>query len=363
MKISFILPHYPWKSSGGFRVIYEYANHFVRRGYWVTIIHPYPKLLADWLPLDFINNNQHQKINIFNIFTRFLIKKWQFIDKRINICCVKKLTSDYVSDSDVIFATAWQTAERVAKYPLSKGRKFYLIMDFDHYFGSQKKLEATWNFPFKKITISSWLYGKVVSVTKDQKNIINIPIGVDFNRFKKKTDIKNRPKEIAMMLSSKLYKRTEDGLRALEICKRRFPKLQTTCFGSRPNFKIPKWINFRYNVPEKDLVNIYNQSKIFVCSSLAEGFALPPAEAMSCGCAVVSTDCGGNREYVKDGFTAFLSPPSNYRTLAKNIIKLLVNDDLRIKIAETGYKYIQQFTWNKSTDSLEKFIKKNAPEK
>jgi glycosyltransferase involved in cell wall biosynthesis len=40
--------------------------------------------------------------------------------------------------------------------------------------------------------------------------------------------------------------------------------------------------------------------------------------------------------------------------LAQNIIRLLENEEERKQIAESGYNYIKQFTWDKTTDELEK---------
>lgn len=159
------------------------------------------------------------------------------------------------------------------------------------------------------------------------------------------------------------YKAVDDGIQALKICKDKYPDLQVTIFGNYRTPKIPSWVDYRYNVSDAELINIYNQSRIFICSSLAEGFAFPPAEAMACGCAVVSTDCGGNREYAIDGATALLSPPNDPGALAKNVINLLEDDDLRIKLAKAGHEYIQQFTWERSTNLLEQFIMKNIKSK
>jgi len=40
MRITFLMPGYMWTPSGGYRVIYEYANRLVDRGHHVTVVHP-----------------------------------------------------------------------------------------------------------------------------------------------------------------------------------------------------------------------------------------------------------------------------------------------------------------------------------
>ena len=363
MKITFVLPAYMWKPAGGYRVVYEYANQLVVRGHEVSVVHP-RFLRSDYLP----PSNPYQWLRwkarcLRNLLIKPNVSWWQPINKQVKMLYVPEPTVQHVPDSDAIFATAWQTTEYVAEYPANKGVKFYLVMDFDHYMGSQEKLEASWKLPFKKVTISQWLYENVESMTGAQ-DTINIPLGIELNRFQKIEDVHNRSKRIAMMYSfySK-YKAVDDGIQALKICKDKYPDLQVTIFGNYRTPKIPSWVDYRYNVSDAELINIYNQSRIFICSSLAEGFAFPPAEAMACGCAVVSTDCGGNREYAIDGATALLSPPNDPGALAKNVINLLEDDDLRIKLAKAGHEYIQQFTWERSTNLLEQFIMKNIKSK
>src|SRR3546814_17749375 len=64
-----------------------------------------------------------------------------------------------------------------------------------------------------------------------------------------------------------------------------------------------------------------------VCSSdLGEGWHLPPAEAMACGCAVVSTDIPGVFDYALEGTTALLAPPGDSATLADRLTELLDED-------------------------------------
>jgi len=161
-----------------------------------------------------------------------------------------------------------------------------------------------------------------------------------------------------MMYSRGSYKAPEDGISALEICKAQYPALKATLFGpTRPAKAIPSWMVFRKNVSEEDLVRIYNQSKIYLCCSLAEGFAFPPAEAMACGCAVVSTDCGGIREYAEHEVNALLSPPKDPQSLAQNILRLLRDDNLRVRLAKAGCEQIQKFTWERAVSKFEEILR------
>ncbi len=260
-------------------------------------------------------------------------------------------------DADATFATFWPTAEEVLKYPHSKGIKCYLVQDFFPYLGTKAQLETSWQLPLKKVTISYWLYQLVVNSGVSKTDVVSIPIGVDLKRFRLLKEIAARPLRIAMMYSTNSYKAPYDGIKALELVKNKFNALQAICYGvnARPG-NLPHWIDYVTKISDKELVDLYNVCTIFISSSIAEGFAFPPAEAMACGCAVVATDSGGIREYAQNGTNMLLSPPKDPEALAKNLLRLLENDDLRIQLAKTGYNMIRELTWERSTDLLEQFL-------
>jgi glycosyltransferase involved in cell wall biosynthesis len=285
--------------------------------------------------------------------------QWQPLEPTVRILHVSEPTAQNVPDADVVFATAWQTAEYVVAYPQQKGRKFYIVQDFDPWIASKEVLEQTWNWPLRKITISSWLYDKVLASGCPATDVTNIPIGITFGQFSLLNDISNRPKRIAMLYSPSKSKGSDNGLQALQKCKERHPDLDVVLFGPTSRFRppgLPGWADYEGNISQRQLTQLFNDSRIYVCSSLAEGFALPPAEAMACGCAVVSTDCGGNREYAKHGVNALLSPAGDPNALADNIDLLLANDDLRVRLAESGCQSIQDFKWERSADRLEELL-------
>jgi glycosyltransferase involved in cell wall biosynthesis len=83
---------------------------------------------------------------------------------------------------------------------------------------------------------------------------------------------------------------------------------------------------------------------------------------MACGCAVVTTDCGGNREYAVHEKTALVSDPDDFVSLVSNTLRLLSDEEFRIKIAFAGRERIMDFTWEKSSQQLIEFICYNLKE-
>ena len=79
---------------------------------------------------------------------------------------------------------------------------------------------------------------------------------------------------------------------------------------------------------------------------------MTPCEAMICGAAVVCTDIGGYRSFATDGVTALMSPARDVVALAKNICRLIEDDQMRIRIARAGHENIKQFSWERSVNTL-----------
>jgi glycosyltransferase involved in cell wall biosynthesis len=356
MKISFILPIYSTKPVGGYKVVYEYANNLIMLGHDVSIIHPcvYPVCSNNFgeqfkNKLKLLRNESiYQKVN------------WENVDSKVQILHVPDLKAIYIPEADVIIATAWKTAELAAEYPDSKGRKYYLIQHYETWDGPEEMVNATWRSPLKKVVIAKWLYAKGLELGVNETDMVHIPNGIDIKKFNVYRDIKKREQCVSMLYSNLDWKGSEDGIRALQMAKENHPKLKAKLFGTVPKpSSLPEWIEYFKN-PRKDvLINeIYNDSSIYLCPSWMEGWGLPPAESMACGCAVVSTDNGGIKDYAIHEQTALLSTVRVISGLAFNLNRLLDDDLLRSEIAMRGHKNIQNFTWEKATDKLVDFISK-----
>jgi glycosyltransferase involved in cell wall biosynthesis len=358
MRITFLLPTFAPRPSGGFRVVYEYANRLVERGHEVTVVHPrrlpyehqWPyRGLVPWLRA---KGGRVRRA----LFTPKLT--WFPIDPRVRLLFTPDAAEHRIPDADAIFATWWVTAEVVAGYGAGKGRKCYLIQGHEVWGGPPERVEATWRAPLEKVVIARWLFEKGVELGVAPEAMTHIPNGIDHANFRRIQPIEDRPRRVVMMSSTSPAKGLGIGIRALELARERVPGLEAVFFGIDPRpADVPHWINYVQDPPPPVLVEeIYNGSSISLCSSYAEGWYLPGAEAMACGCAVVSTDNGGIREYAVPGETALLSPPGDSEALAGNLIHLLQDDGERRRLAQAGYTRIQGFNWSRSTDQLEAFL-------
>lgn len=351
-KITFLLPNGIKNPVGGYKVVYEYANRLVNNNYQVNIIFP---TTLFWKEQNFrkkcrsIIKYFYLKINK----RKYLPYEWFPLDKRIKLKWVPSLEEKYIPDGNYIFATAWQTAEYLAKYSNDKGEKFYLIQGYELW-NSKEELN-TWKMPLKKIVISSWL--KKIADELDEESVV-INNGLDFIKFNRDIKAEKRnEKSILMLYHEADLKGVKYGIEALKIIKEKYNDIKVISFGTFKKPKnLPKWIEYYYSPKQETLRALYNNASVFLGTSLGEGWGLTVSEAMQCGCAIVCTDVVGYDEFAFDNDTALLCPPKDSKKLAENVIKLIENDELRYRIAENGYKFIQRFTWEKSYKKLIKLL-------
>ena len=354
MKITFVLPFDGRRPVGGVKVVYEYANHLVQRGHEVTLIHPAGLYLGVG-----INDRWYRNVAKYVLFAltqNYLPKNWFSLDPRVRVRWVPSLSERFVPEADVVVATAWETAEWVTRYQQHRGRKHYLIQHVEDWCGDRDRVLNTWKLPLKKIVISRWL-GEIAQSLGE--TYCYIPNGLNFQRFGVDHAIEKRnPHKILMLHHTLEWKGTNQGLAALAKVHARIPDIQVMLFGveaPQPG-ELPDWVRFERLPSKMRLRELYNEAAIFVSPSWAEGWALPPAEAMQCGCATVLTDIGGH-EYAIHGKTSLLSAPKDIDQMAQNIETLMKDRDQRLRLAHAGVSEMQQYTWSRATSKIETYFK------
>lgn len=107
---------------------------------------------------------------------------------------------------------------------------------------------------------------------------------------------------------------------------------------------------------DRELAEAYGLGDVYVHTSWAEGFGLPVLEAMACGLAVVATDSGGVREFIRDGVNALLVPPRDPRALAAALRRLEDDPDLRRRLAFRARDTAAEYTWERTAAAVENFL-------
>lgn len=112
-----------------------------------------------------------------------------------------------------------------------------------------------------------------------------------------------------------------------------------------------KWIG---RITDSELRALYENATALVFPSLTEGFGLPPAEAMACGCPVIATTGGAVPEVCAGA--ALLINPSDQRRWRIAMQMLSANAPLRHELITKGRRQVAKFTWHSAADQLADII-------
>lgn len=117
-------------------------------------------------------------------------------------------------------------------------------------------------------------------------------------------------------------------------------------------FQFPKQVQIIKPKSDTEIAEYYNKSNIFVSTSWWEGFGLPGLEAMSCGCAVITSDNKGCREYAFDKKNCLYFEPKKVNQCIACLIKLIENPDLQKSLSNQAEKDSFAFSWQNSAKQL-----------
>lgn len=342
MRITIVLPFPVTKPVGGARIMYEYANRFAAKGHHVVVLHalrrPYKKMKSPLWWKQFIFWLQGAaRPNWFPLLPQ--------VSSRI----VSAITDAHVPAGEIVFSTWWQMTYAVAKLSPSRGVAINLVQDFENWTGQESLVLASYQLPVHHAAISQWLQKRVQAESGHSVQLI--PNAIDARQFFVRQPIAQRKAATVLALySEEKRKGTVFILEALPQLKTAYPDLQFSFFGVYPRpATLPAWV--QYIQKPADLAALYNEHAIFLSASLGEGWALPPAEAMACGCAVICTQIGGHTDYATQGETAELIPVQDPAAIVRAVSKLIDENQYRQQLANAGQKnLLATFNWEHSVE-------------
>ena len=353
MKINFIVPEI--SRTGGMRVIFEYANRLTERGHNVILYSPnipfnsYKGMFKPYFikyrfkyAVGKLFSNNKMPVNIFK--KKFEIK---------NLWLINNLT---VRDADATVATSWTSSYAVNRLSESKGKKVYLIQDYEQWNSNNEYVDNSYSLPMKRITVSNYLQELLrEKFHSDSDVILN---GIDFGIFNNPDKKFNERKQILFMDHMLENKNSEAAIETVKKLKTKYPMLRIKCFAMRNYHSLPDYVEFVKDPDDKQIADLYRESDIFLFPSLSEGFGLPPAEAMACKCALVGNSVAAVPEFAENMVSAILTSPENPEELFKGAEYLLYNEEELNRISLAGYENVRRIlNWDRAVDKFESFIK------
>jgi glycosyltransferase involved in cell wall biosynthesis len=103
-------------------------------------------------------------------------------------------------------------------------------------------------------------------------------------------------------------------------------------------------------VPDDDLAAIYSGATAFLFPSLAEGFGLPPLEAMQCGTPVIASNTTSIPEVVGDA--GILLPPTEQDVWCQAMLRISRDAALRKELRQKSLPRARLFSWQRFIDEI-----------
>lgn len=189
-----------------------------------------------------------------------------------------------------------------------------------------------------------------------------IPNGIDIERFNPNVEPFDELKDgFNILFVGRLEPR-----KGLIFLAEAFPKVLKEAKDARlvivgsGNIKalIPPWMRKHvyvvpYATPE-DLPRYYVSADVYVSPAIGmESFGIVLLEAMASGKPVIASDIPGYRCAMKEGEGGMFVPPQDPNSIARAILELYNNPDLRKELGIKGRRHATLYSWDKVAKQLE----------
>jgi len=182
--------------------------------------------------------------------------------------------------------------------------------------------------------------------------------GIDGSKFRVKINKKKKREELGIaedyfVIGIGVRLSAQKGLHylveAAYILSKSFPKFKLIIIGDGELREELETLAKEKGIADKviftgyrnDIAELLQIIDIYSLPSLWEGHPLVLLEAMAAGKPIVASDIPGNRETVVHGKTGLLVPPQRSTELASALLKLLENNDLRLRMGHMGFRFFE----------------------
>jgi glycosyltransferase involved in cell wall biosynthesis len=329
MRILFVLPG--TGIAGGGLVVYEMINRLRKRGHDARLVtfeyNPQP---IKWYPFN----------GPLEPFTTI---------------------KDLAAGSEVIVATLFTTHFFVQNELITDADKYYLVQARESWFFDKGLPEReTWqdlvekgyaDHNYKALTVSTWLTNFLKK--EYNKEALQLKIGLNKDIFYPEPTFPRNGGKIRILMETAGQYMPLRGIKEAQAALQGLENVEvwTIAIDKEPVFAGDKFW-FR---PAQDMIRkIFSSCDILLKTSWYEGLGLGPMQAMTCGCAVLTTNNRGCREYAVNEKNALIVPIKNVKAIHSALERLIVDESLRRSLIKGGFETAKTFEWEPTIDILEK---------
>ncbi len=111
----------------------------------------------------------------------------------------------------------------------------------------------------------------------------------------------------------------------------------------------PSDVHFIEHIDRSECALLLSAASLLAYPSLMEGFGFPPLEAMACGTPVVASATSSLFETVGDA--GVLVDPYRVDALARALIAVHADADLRQRLVARGYEHAHEYSWERAAEA------------
>ena len=202
----------------------------------------------------------------------------------------------------------------------------------------------------------------------DEKKVTVTYFGVEkFENIKIQKNIKDYNKPFLLFVGARgRYKNFNKFIEAFSKSKTLHKDFNIICFGGEDfsideinlfkELKIFDCIHKEKNNDDQILLTLYKNAKCLVYPSAHEGLGLPPLEAMSLGCPIITSNHIAIMEGVGNASATFDS--NNIFQIKQVLEEYLYSNDKLKELIDLGYIQSQKFSWDKCASETLDIYKK-----
>lgn len=181
-----------------------------------------------------------------------------------------------------------------------------------------------------------------------------VPNLVDFRQMTYRPRIPLRPRLICSRMFEPYYQ-VDLVVRAFAEVQKAFPEAHLCLVGSGSLEKMIRAlvselglrnVEFAGAIERQQIGRYYDTADIFVNASRLDNMPVSTLEAFACGTPVVSTAPDGMRYLVEHERTGLLCEPGDWRALAGNIVRLLQDPQLALRLSQDAYSESRKYRWD-----------------
>lgn len=214
------------------------------------------------------------------------------------------------------------------------------------------RIVQKWGIPKKRITV---VYNGIESERVGLKQVIR-----GLLKFRGKLLV-----SISRLVPWKGFKKVIEVHAEL---KKRIPDLTLLIVGTGPdaetlegharNLGVIDSVIFTGNVERAVALRYMKAADVFVLNTRYEGFSHLLLEAASVGVPIVTTQVGGNPEFIEDNVNGYLTKPDDTKALTHRIEKLLTSPETRARLSANAKKRVDSFSVETMVEQTAKVLKR-----